>query len=181
MAQHTDNPNPSPESLERGYEVGDLNIRAAAWFLPIFAVFIVITLVFLWIVQYRMLREPEVNDRKRSVIDEPQRLTNAPPLQPMQGLPPKAEGQKSETDYLPSEDLVRMYHKENKHFEALGWKVDSRTIQPDPPKPPDALIEQVIARVNSRRSTTTTPAAEDQRPTANTVTPIPQRDQGGKP
>ncbi len=130
--------NESQQSIDRGYEVGDVSAKTVGIFVPSLIVFTAAVLI--GVAVYMSLRERAAinSDQPRSAVADTPLPFNGPVLQPTQGH-----------DTLPQEDLAAMYDRENRVFDSLGWKTEGTGLLP---KIPDGLIDQV----NARRSDKTT-------------------------
>ena len=130
MSQQTHH-NPSPDSLTRGYEPGDMHPRWFVWPVVFFIAFAAVSHIALWYL-IKADANPRDVDRPASAVDDYRPNTNAPPLQPT-----------PHHDFAASKDLESMRRGEDQVFAALGWQVDPATHSVTPP---DALVRRVTTR-----------------------------------
>ncbi|HZZ43535.1 MAG TPA: hypothetical protein VFE58_11410 [Tepidisphaeraceae bacterium] len=124
-------PNPSPESLKRGYEHGNPRIR---WFVTAvigLALFAAFMYAFLWYLVKADSHHPLVDQRLSAITGYASTPSAAPPLQPS-----------PQHDRTAAEDLETMRHSEDQVFLSLGWHVDPATHRATPP----ASLVQLVAK-----------------------------------
>jgi len=135
MAETAKQSDPPRESIERGYEVGDVSLRWVAIVVAACVVLAVLTHLFLTVVLHRTFNRARSDDRPRSIVTDEQPPRGVPPLQPAPWH-----------DRTPYEDLRVMRSDEAKRFESIGWKPDEVTKVPHVP-------DDVVARVAARERT----------------------------
>jgi hypothetical protein len=132
MAHKRQQPDPAPETVTRGYEVGDLRPR---WLLIAVTGFIALAIVIhlvVWFMLKGMAKDVRKEDIPRSVVTQNPPRLEGPPLQPTQSH-----------DRLPQEDLEQMRRREDQVFANLGWTVDGARHRVEPPA---ELVRAVAAR-----------------------------------
>jgi hypothetical protein len=130
---------PTPEEIERGYEIGDVSVKAAVWVTVAFIAFGIVTHVFLTLVWKATYRQAEVIDQPRSAVVDERPPAFAPPLQPSLWH-----------DTTPYEDTRNMIKAENKVFESIGWKVEPRTKDQTEMTPTARIPDAILAKVQAR-------------------------------
>jgi hypothetical protein len=135
---------PPREAIERGYEVGDVSLRAAVWWTVGFIIFGLITHLFLTTVWHVTYRHAQAADQARSAISDEQPPANRPPLQPSIWH-----------DTTPYEDLREMRGAEVGVFNDIGWKTDEKTHLPHVP-------DEIVNKVSTRPGMPKTPAGGSQ-------------------
>ncbi len=130
---------PPREAIDRGYEVGDVNLRAAMWWIVGSIIFFLLAHVFLttvWHVTYRMAA---ASDEPRSAVTDEQPPANRPPLQPSIWH-----------DTTPYQDMQIMREQEAQVFNSIGWKPDEKTLLPHVP---DEIVNKVSTRPGMPKAT----------------------------
>jgi hypothetical protein len=123
---------PPREAIDRGYEVGDVSLRAAMWWIIGSIIFAIVAHVFLttvWHVEYHRAADA---DQARSAITDEEPPAGRPPLQPSVWH-----------DRTPYEDLKVMRSDEVQVFDSIGWKTDEKTHLPHVP---DEIVNKVSTR-----------------------------------
>jgi hypothetical protein len=109
------NPAPSPESLERGYETTDVRFSGLWGFLIVSVIVMVGIFLLVAATLHHTIENQRMADRPRSSVITSQ-LPPAPQIQPIHGH-----------DVLPYQDLEDMHRQEDAVFQKLGWKADPNT------------------------------------------------------
>jgi hypothetical protein len=134
--EKTQQSEPTPEEIARGYEIGDVSLKVAVWVTVAFIAFGLLTHVFLTAVWKVTYRQAEVIDQPRSAVIDERPPAVAPPLQPSRWH-----------DTTPYEDTRTMIQNENKVFESIGWTIDTTDHAMVPTaRIPDAILAKVQAR-----------------------------------
>ena len=149
---------PSSESLEAGYEVSTINVKA----LGIFFVCLVLTAAMIFVADWYLflgyIKFDERADRPFSALTDADLInqhnqshgsrlaTAAIPLPPPPRIQPTAPDHN-----LPEDDLRSMYQSENEIFGKMGWGT-----RPDAPfelRIPDQIVSTVIQQESQRQHT----------------------------
>jgi len=116
MEEHPEqNPAPSPESIERGYETSDVRFGGLWGFLIVSVIVMVGIFLLVAATLHRTIENQRMADRPRSSVITSQ-TPPAPQIQPIHGH-----------DVLPFQDLEEMHRQEDVVFTKLGWKADPNT------------------------------------------------------
>jgi hypothetical protein len=134
------NPAPSPEAIEAGYETSTVSIRRLAIFLVCLIVVAAVIHVGVWFLFKDFVKHDERIERPRSALDSTTVLPPPPRLQPTPGV---------ETQNVPAADLQQMYQQEDAVFVRMGWTIDAVSHQQT--VIPSTVISAVIADESARQ------------------------------
>jgi len=107
---------PDPQSIKRGHEYRDMNLRGLAWFLVIFLAVGIIVHAIVWISFRNVAHTAVKNDPQPSPLADGPAQPPSPILQPTQKYHEKQ----------PWQDLQEMHERENAHLNNYAW-VDQKS------------------------------------------------------